>query len=88
MPGFVATANSLRDCITKLTSETSSTALMVDMATFEGQEAGVVVAPEYPLTPVEMSAAEQSLTTTLEVWVVDPECDITMKVRLRSVGTP
>lgn len=85
MPGFVTAAGTLRDCITKLTSETSSTALMVDMATFEGQEAGVVVAPEYPMTMAEQAAP---MSTTLEVWVVDPECDITMKLRLTSVSTP
>lgn len=85
MGGFAATESALRDCITKLTSETSSTALMVDMATFEGREAGVVVAPEYPMSSPEPSAP---MTTTLEVWVVDPECDVTMKIRLRSVSTP
>lgn len=66
--GFLSSPERLRDCITRLTEVADSTALMVDMATFDGRAAGVVVAPEYAATS-EPTMAE------LEVWVVDPECE-------------
>jgi len=75
--GFMASARSLRDCVTKLTHEKASTALMVDRSTFEGIDAGVIVAPEY------VSAGERSepLWQTMEIWVVDPNCEIRMAMR-------
>lgn len=79
--GFLSSAERLRDCITRLTEAADSTALLVDMATFEGQAAGVVVAPEYPV------ASEPQLTE-LEVWVVDPECERPMRaIRIEVTGS-
>lgn len=71
--GFLSSAERLRDCITRLTQADDSTALMVDMSTYEGQDAGVVVAPDYP------AAVSEPDMTELEVWVVDPECTKPMK---------
>lgn len=68
--GFTRSAESLRDCVTKLTREEGSTALLVDRSTFEGAAAGVVVAPEAADPPMD----------ELEVMVVDPDCNLIMKV--------
>jgi hypothetical protein len=62
--GFTATAEALRNCITKLTQAAESTVMLVDRSTFEGQDAGIVVAPEPPPSPL------------VRVWVVDPDCNI------------
>jgi hypothetical protein len=67
-PAFWTSAERLRDCVTKLTEVQESTALMVDVATYEGQAASVVVAPEYPAGP-------EPVMSELEVWVIDPECE-------------
>lgn len=68
--GFLSSEESLRDCITKLTQDADATALMVDWSAYEGQDAGVVVAPEDEslASPPDMSA--------LRVWVVDEDCDV------------
>jgi len=71
--GFLATEESLRDCITKLTQDADATALMVDRSTYEGQEAGVVVAPE------DAPIASAPDMNELLVWVVDEDCDILVK---------
>lgn len=71
--GFLATEESLRDCITKLTQDAEATALMVDRSTYEGQEAGVVVAPE------DAPVASAPDMNELQVWVVDEDCDILVK---------
>lgn len=76
--GFTSSPRSLRDCITKLTEQEDSTALMVDRSTFEGQDAGIVVAPDY-----DVPAAQEPDMSMIEVWVVDPDCDVTMKIRFR-----
>lgn len=73
MRGFMATEQTLRDCIETLTKDAEATALMVDKATFEGQDAGVVVAPTEP------PAASQPDLGLLQVWVVDQDCDILVK---------
>lgn len=80
--GFLSSAQALRDCITKLTKEAESTALMVDMSTYQGQEAGVVVAPDYPDTAAD-PAPDMS---ELEVWIVDPECDRPQKMLTLAVA--
>lgn len=85
--GFLSSPESLRDCITKLTAEEDSTALIVDRSTFEGQDAGVVVAAD----PVAEAAATEAsdpetaalAATNLEVWVIDRDCDVRMKISLR-----
>jgi hypothetical protein len=71
--GFLSSEESLRDCITKLTQDAEATALLVDRSTYEGQDAGVVVAPDEP--PVA-SAPDMN---ELLVWVVDEDCDILVK---------
>jgi hypothetical protein len=68
--GFLASEESLRDCITKLTEDAEATALMVDRSTYEGQDAGVVVAPE------DEAVASAPDMDELLVWVVDEDCDI------------
>jgi len=74
--GFTASEQALRDCITKLTRFAGSTALMVDRSDFEGKDAGVVVAPTY-----EASSPAPDMTQ-LQVWVVDPDCKITMGIQI------
>jgi hypothetical protein len=74
--GFTESAQSLRDCITKLTQQETSTALLVDRSTFEGSAAGVIVTPDVPEAPA--APMEE-----VEVTVVDPECDLIMKVWIR-----
>jgi hypothetical protein len=76
--GFTTDEQTLRDCITKLTQLAEATALLVDRSTFEGSDAGVVVAPEY----VDAAAPRPDMSR-LRVWVVDPDCDITMEIRIR-----
>ena len=76
--GILASATRLRDCITELTQWATSTALLVDWATFDGQDAGVIVAPDYP-------AGDQSRPDMqeLDIWVVDPECDVKVDLHIR-----
>ena len=77
--GFMSSAESLSDCIDRLMEQVASTALLVDHASYEGRDAGVVVAPE------ESGAASQSpapLLGRMHVWVVDPNCDITTAIEL------
>jgi ketosteroid isomerase-like protein len=71
--GFLASEESLRDCITKLTQDAEATALMVDRSTYEGQDAGVVVAPE------DAPVASTPTMDELLVWVVDEDCEILVK---------
>jgi len=71
--GFLSSEQSLRDCITKLTRDAEATALMVDRSTYEGQDAGVVVAPE------EEPLASAPDMNELLVWVVDEDCDILVR---------
>jgi ketosteroid isomerase-like protein len=71
--GFLSSEASLRDCITKLTRDAEATALMVDRSTYEGQDAGVVVAPE------DAPLASAPDMNELLVWVVDEDCDILVK---------
>jgi hypothetical protein len=57
--GFTADVAALRDCITGLMHSSSATALIVDRATFDGGDAGIVVVPS---------------SDRLDVWVVGPDC--------------
>jgi len=76
--GFTSTAESLRDCVTKMTQEEEATALLVDRSTFEGASAGVIVAPEGAGAPA--ASTEEPAVDELEVMVVDPDCNLIMKV--------
>ena len=76
--GFTSTAESLRDCVTKVTREAEATALLVDRSTFEGAAAGVIVAPEG--AGAQAASAEDPAVEELEVMVVDPDCNLIMKV--------
>ena len=74
--GFTSSAQALRDCIDKLTEQSDTTVLLVDRSTFEGFEAGVVVAPEEPSTePTGEPASSQPQPAMLRVWVVDEDCN-------------
>ena len=75
--GFTSDEQSLRDCITKLTALADSTALMVDRSTFEGQDAGVVVTPEY-----EAGAAASPAPDQWRVFVVDPDCELKLAIQI------
>jgi len=57
--GFTADLNALRDCITGIMHSHSASALIVDRATFDGGDAGIVIVPQ----------AQQ-----IDVWIVGPEC--------------
>lgn len=60
--GFTATAAGIRDCVLALAGSASVQAMVVDRATYEGRDAGIVVLPTDPQA------------ATLDVWVVAPEC--------------
>lgn len=72
---------SLRDCITKLTNLATSTALLIDWSTFDGQEAGVVVTPEYP-QEAGRPVSEPDMSE-LDVWVIDHDCDVKAGIHIR-----
>lgn len=70
-------SQTLRDCVTRLTQLADSTALLVDWSQVDGQDAGVVVVPEY-------DGPDQSIPDLqeLDIWVIDPECDVRVTVHL------
>ena len=68
-PLLLQSSIALRACITKLTQLDTSTALVIDWSTFQGEEAGVIVIPEYSSTGQPVPDV-----TELDVWVVDHEC--------------
>ncbi len=76
--GFLATPQTLRDCITKLTTSPTSTALMIDTSMYEGRQASIVVAPDY-----DVPASQAPDLSMIEVWVVDPDCQVTWQMRFR-----
>jgi hypothetical protein len=74
---FTSDEQRLRDCVTKLTNLAQSTAVMVDRSTYEGREAGVVVAPEY-----ETGSAATPVPDHWQVFVVDQDCNLTMEIQI------
>lgn len=66
-PGFPMSAEGLRSCISGLTHD-DRTALMVDLARYHGDDAGIVVIPLSLTEPTPSSPA------MLRVWVVGPDC--------------
>ncbi len=67
-PGFDMSAEGLRSCISGLTHSERGTALMVDLARYHGDEAGIVVIPLSLTEPTQASPA------MLHIWVVGPDC--------------
>lgn len=75
--GILESPTSLRDCITELTDLATSTALLLDWSTYLGEDAGVIVTPEY-----SESQPTQPDMRELDVWVVDGDCDVKMGLHL------
>lgn len=71
-------ADALRDCVTQLTQTQQSTALVLDQSRFRGQEASIIVAPDYQ----DATSGSPDLTI-LEVFVVDPDCDLKWSMSFR-----
>ena len=67
-PGFDMSAEGLRSCISGLTHNENGTALMVDLARYHGDDAGIVV------IPLSVTERTQSSPAMLHVWVVGPDC--------------
>ncbi|MDO8733351.1 MAG: hypothetical protein Q7L55_12400 [Actinomycetota bacterium] len=67
-PGFDMSAEGLRSCISGLTHQDDGTALMVDLARYHGDNAGIVV------IPLSLTQPTQSSPALLRVWVVGPGC--------------
>ena len=67
-PGFEMSAEGLRSCISGLTHDDNGTALMVDLARYHGDDAGIVV------IPLSLTEQTQSSPAMLRVWVVGPDC--------------
>lgn len=81
MAGFTETWEALRECLTRLGQAPGVVALLVDRGTYEGQPAGVIVAPD---TGVDYAAAANSPAPTetvataaglFDIWVVDEDCE-------------
>jgi len=76
--GFTASWQALRDCVTWLTQSPDAQALIVDRATYDGNAAGVIVAPA-TLPDADLSTPSPTVTVdtgqgVFDVWVVNPEC--------------
>jgi hypothetical protein len=75
--GFTASMSSLRDCITSLTQSPEVQALVVDHSTYQGADAGVVVAPALFRSDAATPSPTATIDTNmgrLDVWVVNPDC--------------
>ena len=68
--------SALADCLDSLTDEARSTAFLIDHATFDGQAADVVVAPD----PAGATLIDAKV---LEIWVLDPDCTLRLQMWLR-----
>jgi len=68
--GFTADLGALRDCITGIMHSSSATALVVDRATFDGHDVGIVVVPQ---------------VAEVDVWIVGPSCSSQAPAVLRHV---
>jgi hypothetical protein len=75
---ILKSADALRDCITRLTHTQQSTALLVDQSRFQGEDASIVVAPDY-----DVSTPTSPDLTMIEVFVVDPDCELTWSMSFR-----
>ena len=70
-------SQTLRDCVTRLTQLADSTALLVDWSQVDGEDAGVVVVPEYDGPDRSIPDLKE-----LDIWVIDPECDVRVTVHM------
>ena len=59
MGGFTSDLVALRECITGVMHSTASAALVVDRATFDGGDAGIIIVPQ---------------ADRVDVWIVGPDC--------------
>jgi hypothetical protein len=59
MGGFTSDLVALRECITGVMHSTASAALIVDRATFDGGDAGIIIVPQ---------------ADRVDVWIVGPDC--------------
>lgn len=67
--GFTATTEGLAGCLQALTASTAERALVVDRATFNGADVGIVVVPS------GAGASDPSMPfDSIEIWVVRPDC--------------
>ncbi len=75
--GFTSSWSALRDCLAWLVQSPRAQALVVDRATFEGADAGVIVVPasdvDASVSPPPTATIESSMGT-MDVWVVNPAC--------------
>jgi hypothetical protein len=75
--GFTSSWKSLSDCLGWLVKSPSPQALVVDRATFEGSDAGVIIVPadqvDASVSPPPTASVTSSLGT-MDVWVVNPAC--------------
>jgi hypothetical protein len=85
--GMTGSLESLRKCVTEITNSESSQALLVDRATYQGMDAGVIVIPMAMFTGMDAATTNdervqlaldlESLGTdlgALDIWVVGPDC--------------
>ena len=67
--GFTATVEGLAGCLRALTAAADRQALLVDRATFQGTDVGIVV------VPVGLAASDHSMPfQQIDIWVVTPDC--------------
>ena len=71
MAAELGTPAGLAGCIHSLAKDERINALVVDMATFHGDAAGVVV------IPLTFTQATSTTAATLHVWIVGPHCSAT-----------
>ena len=64
----------LRECVTDITESATSQALIVIRATYEGDEAGVVVIPAVMMGDVTTLDLSRISDPTLHIFVVGPQC--------------
>jgi hypothetical protein len=75
--GFTTSWDRIRDCLSWLAKSPTVQAVVIDRGTFDGSEAGIIIAPaaavDPNVTPPPTATLESSLGT-MDVWVVDPTC--------------
>lgn len=74
--GFTASLPGLRACITGLTQSEVAQALIVDRASFGGDDAGLVVVPDGSpsISAGEPIATAQTPSGSVDIWIVEPDC--------------